>query len=176
MYRKQGLRNVVIAWVISFLTGMKMILSFCILLLLTPVLFSVKTCQKDDGEAPGNDSLLQELAAAIHGDDGRRNYNPDSCIVFSLEDFGQVDAYQVNGGKICTFSPDGHLTRLYRLGGKDGLLMHTTYYDFDLHARVIHPSFSDLQAITIAYYAWQHGYVYEYDHRRRLHLLHLRWY
>jgi len=154
---------------------MKRILPFCVLLLLMPVLFSVKTCQMDDGEDPIKDSLLQELAAAIKGDDGRRSYNPDSCIVFSLVDFGQVDAYQVNGGKICTFTPDGQLTRLYRLGGKDGLLMRTTYYDFDLHARVIYPSFNDLQAITIAYYAWQHGYVYEYDYRRRLHLLHIRW-
>ena len=154
---------------------MKKLLPLFLLLLLMPVAFSIKTCYADDDPAV-RDSIMQSIASAIHGDDGRRNYDPDSCVVFSLEDFGIVNAYQANGGKVCSFTPNKQITQIYKRGGKDGLLMYTTYYDFDLHARVIHPSLSDQEAITVAYYAWQHGYVYEYSYEHRLHLLHLRWY
>ena len=153
---------------------MKKLLPLFLLLLLMPVAFSVKTCHADDDPAV-RDSIMQSIASAIHGDDGRRNYDPDSCVVFSLEDFGIVNAYQANGGKVCSFTPNKQITQIYKRGGQDGLLMYTTYYDFDLHARVIHPTLSDQEAITVAYYAWQHGYVYEYSYKYRLHLLHLRW-
>lgn len=153
---------------------MKKLLPLFLLLLLMPVLFSIRTCHADHDPTVRN-ALLQSMDNAIHSDDDRRSYDPDSCIVFSLEDFGLVNAYQANGAKLCSFTPNRQITQIYKRGGKDGLLMYTSNYDFDLHARVIHPSLSDLEALTVAYYAWQHGYVYEYSYEHKLHLLHLRW-
>ena len=88
---------------------MKKLLPLFLLLLLMPVAFSIKTCHADDDPSV-RDSIMQSIANAIHGDDGRRNYDPDSCVVFSLEDFGIVNAYLANGGKVCSFTPNKQIT------------------------------------------------------------------
>ena len=50
---------------------MKKLLPLFLLLLLMPVAFSMKTCHADDDPAV-RDSIMQSIASAIHGDDGRR--------------------------------------------------------------------------------------------------------
>ena len=155
---------------------MKKIFYVFLCLLAMPLLFSkyvTPSHMSDNDKRIIVDTVSRSSPNALYVSTSLFNYEEDSCIVFSLDDFGVVSAWKNNGFHLFSFTPDEQITKIYRHGGKDGVLIHFTYYDFTLHARVIHPALSDNMAITVAFYAWQHGYKYEFDSQRHLHLLHL---